>query len=267
MTAPVVSLRAAGAALGRTRALHDVDLDVAAGEWLGVIGPNGAGKTTLLRCLAGLVKASGHVVVDGVRPGAVPARELARRVAYVPQSPHLPQGMTVGDYVLLGRTPHVAWFGVERAADFAVVAEVLAALELVPLASRPLDELSGGEGQRAVLARALAQQGQVLLLDEPTRALDLGHQHAVLELVDRLRRERGLTVVAVVHDLTLAGQFPDRLLVLNGGRPVAAGTPEEVLTEDLVREHWGVAATVVRDPGGAVTVVPRRQGAPGPVHA
>lgn len=258
MTAPAVSLRDVGVSLGRTPVLGGVGFDVTGGEWVGVIGPNGAGKTTLLRAIAGLAASTGDVLVNGVRAGAVPARVLARHVAYVPQEPNLPPAMAVGDYVLLGRTAHVPYFGVEKAADFDVVRKVLADLDLETVAHRPLDELSGGERQRAVLARALAQQGRVLLLDEPTRALDLGHQHRVLELVDRLRRERALTVLSAVHDLTLAAQFPDRLLVLAHGRLVASGTPEEVLTEDLILEHWGVAAAVVRDAGGAIVVLPRR---------
>ncbi|MGH9177817.1 MAG: ABC transporter ATP-binding protein, partial [Acidimicrobiales bacterium] len=151
-----------------------------------------------------------------------------------------------------------------------IVADVLDHLDLGAFAGRALDSLSGGERQRAVLARALAQEGRVLLLDEPTRALDIGHQLRALELVDRLRRERGLAVLSAVHDLTLAAQFPDRLVVLAGGRQVAEGRPEDVLTEELVARHWGVEATILRDTGGAMVVVPQRRAgraAPGPVRA
>ena len=268
--APAVSLRDVAVRYGPTVAVDGLTCEVAAGEWVGVVGPNGAGKTTLLRAVAGLVPAGGDIVVDGIRPGSVPARVRARHVAYVPQEPLMPPGMAVSDYVLLGRTAHVAYFGTESAADRTVAREALIALDLQGLAGRPLDELSGGERQRAVLARAVAQEGTVLLLDEPTRALDIGHQLRVLELVDRLRRERGLAVLSAVHDLTLAAQFPDRLLVLAGGRQVAEGRPEDVLTEELVARHWGVEATILRDSGGAMVVVPlrqARQARSGPVHA
>jgi iron complex transport system ATP-binding protein len=267
---PAVSLRNVAVRFGSAVAVDGLTCEVAAGEWVGVVGPNGAGKTTLLRAVAGLVAAEGDVVVDGIRPGSVPARVRARHVAYVAQEPLMPPGMAVADYVLLGRTAHVPYFGMESAADRAIAHQALGALDLEDLAARPLDELSGGERQRAVLARALAQEGRVLLLDEPTRALDIGHQLRVLELVDRLRRERGLAVLSAVHDLTLAAQFPDRLLVLAGGRQVAEGRPEDVLTEELVARHWGVEATILRDAGGAMVVVPQRRqknATHGPVHA
>jgi iron complex transport system ATP-binding protein len=239
-------------------ALRGLTVRVPAGGWLGLIGPNGAGKTTFLRAAAGLVGFAGRIRVAGVPVVPSDRRRLARLVALVPQRPSLPASMTVTDYVLLGRTPYIPYLGTEGRRDLEVTAEALERLELTALADRPLGSLSGGEGQRVVLARALAQQAPVLLLDEPTAALDVGHQQQVLELVDGLRAERGLTVVSAMHDLTLAGQFADRLVLLSRGRAVADGPPETVLTEDLIGEHYGAKVRVLDEGGGRVAVVPTR---------
>ncbi len=258
MRAAVV-LRDVSVSLDGAQVLQGVTAEVGKGEWLSLIGPNGAGKTTLLRAVAGLVAAGGEVVVGGCRPDTTRPRRLARLVAYVPQDPLLPVGMTVREYALLGRTAHVPYLGVESGTDLAVVDEVLATLELTNFASRALATLSGGERQRAVLARALSQEAPVLLLDEPTSALDLGHQHAVLELVDELRHRRDLTVVSAIHDLTLAAQFADRLLLLSDGCCAALGPPREVLTEERIDEHWGLAVRVLTDDAGGLAVVPLRR--------
>ena len=180
---------------------------VESGEWLGVIGPNGAGKSSLLRALAGLVPHDGSILVDGHDLAAMSNKDRAKLVAYVPQEPLIPDDMSVFDYVLLGRTPYVSYFGVESRHDRDIVAEAIERLELGAFVERMLGELSGGERQRVVLARALAQQAPVLLLDEPTSALDIGHQQQALELVARLRHDDGLTVIAAMHDLTLAGTY------------------------------------------------------------
>jgi iron complex transport system ATP-binding protein len=248
-----------GVVLGGTTVLHDVDLEVGDGEWVVVIGPNGAGKTTLLKAIAGLVPCSGTVEVLGEPPHRHGRRAVARRVAYVPQDPLMPAGMSVAEYVLLGRTAHVPYFGVEGRHDHDVVGDVLGRLDLSHLRQRALDTLSGGEQQRAVLARALAQEAPVLLLDEPTNALDVGHQQQVLELVELLRTETSLAVVSAMHDLTLAGQFADRLLLLAGGRAVAEGTAPAVLTERALSEHWGARVRVIEDPDGGVVVIPVRK--------
>jgi iron complex transport system ATP-binding protein len=238
------------AAYGRTRVLDGVRLTVEPGGWLAVIGPNGSGKSTLLRCVLGLHEHEGQVRVDGVPTAGMPRRARARQVAYAPQSPVLPQDVSTRDYVLLGRTPHRALLAAPRAVDRQVVADVMARLEIGALAERPLRTLSGGEQQRAVLARALAQQPRVLLLDEPTAALDLGHAQQVLDLVDDLRRQDGLTVLSTLHDLTLAGQYADRLALLSAGRVVAEGAPAEVLTAAALRTHYGARARVVNGPHG-----------------
>jgi iron complex transport system ATP-binding protein len=189
-------------------------------------------------------------------------RDLARMVAYVPQKPELPAEMTVADYILLGRSPHIGYFGVEKAHDHAVCANLLERLDLSSMADRQLGTLSGGELQRLVLARALAQEAPVLLLDEPTSALDLGRRVDALEIIDALRREHGLTVLSAMHDLTLAGQFADRLLLLAGSRVVASGTPEVVLDEATLTAHFGLHVQVLRTDDGELVVAPRRTGSP-----
>jgi iron complex transport system ATP-binding protein len=253
-----VELRGVSVELGGRPVLRDLDLTVPGGARLGLIGPNGSGKTTLLRAVAGLVPFRGQVRIGDAAPGSLPRRELARRIALVPQSPAVPAGMTVTDYVLLGRTPYIPYLGTETRRDLAIVAQVLDHLDLGPFAGRALDSLSGGERQRAVLARALAQQAPVLLLDEPTTGLDVGHQQQVLELVDTLRRDLGLTVVSAMHDLTLAGQFADQLVLLDGGRVAAAGPARAVLTEEVIGRHYHASVRVLEDPGGGILVVPVR---------
>jgi iron complex transport system ATP-binding protein len=231
--------------LGGRNVVDNVSFAVEPGEWVTMIGPNGAGKTTLLRAISGLVSNHGTITVAGVPARRLRRRELAQRVAVVPQSPVMPRGMTVREYVLLGRTPYVSYAGREGRRDHAAVEQALARLDLVDLAPRPLGTLSGGESQRAVLARALAQEARLLLLDEPTSALDAGRQQEALELIDLLRLEAGLTVVAAMHDLTLAGLYASRLLLLSAGRIVAQGGPAEVLTEPLIAEHYGARVRVL----------------------
>ncbi len=165
----------------------------------------------------------------------------------------------VTDYVLMGRTPYISYLGSESAKDLRVVDEALGRLELREMADRRLETLSGGELQRALLARALVQQAPLLLLDEPTAALDIGHQQQALELVDELRRERSLTVLSAMHDLTLAAQFADELLLLDGGRAVAFGEPRTVLTAGLIRRHFGASVRIEDNGNGDVIVIPTRE--------
>jgi iron complex transport system ATP-binding protein len=245
-------------AYDRATALRGVSVRATAGGWLALIGPNGAGKTTLLRAVAGLVDFSGEVRILATPLSALNRRRLAQLVAYVPQRPQTPASMAVTDYILLGRTPYIAYLGTESRNDLAVVARVVKRLELESLADRPLGSLSGGEVQRAVLGRALAQEAPVLLLDEPTAALDVGHQQQVLELIDELRREADLTVISAMHDLTLAGQFADQLLLLDGGREVVAGPARVVLTEAIISRHYGASVRILDDPEGGVMVLPTR---------
>lgn len=240
------------------RVLEEVTLSVPERSWVGLIGPNGAGKTTLLRVIAALIPFSGRVDLAGEPVDSMSRRRLSRAVAYLPQRPILPEGVTVSDYVMLGRTPYIPYLGMESRHDRRVVAAVLQRLELDALADRQIGSLSGGETQRAVLARALAQQSPVLLLDEPTSALDVGHQQQVLDLIDRLRAEEGLTVVSALHDLTLAGQYTERLILLQRGRVMAEGPGEQVLTEELIARHFHASVRVESVPGSGPTVIPIR---------
>ena len=253
-----VELRSLSVRLGDATVVRDVSATVEEGAWVGLIGPNGAGKTTALRAIAGLVCYAGSVAVGGEEVARLGRTRVARLVALVPQEPVIPEDMHVADYVLLGRTPHLAAFARESDHDLETAGAALERLDLLAFARRRLGSLSGGERQRAVLARDLAQEAPILLLDEPTAALDVGRQQQVLELVDGLRRERGLTVVSAMHDLTLAGQFADHLLLLDGGRLVAAGEAAEVLTEELVATHYGASVRIVADPELGVVVVPAR---------
>jgi iron complex transport system ATP-binding protein len=243
---------------GKDFALFGVDGTVADGEWVGLIGPNGAGKTTLLRAIVQLVSCQGRTLVGDTATDRMTRRDLARMVAYVPQKPELPAEMSVADYILLGRSPHIGYFGFEKAKDHRVCAGLLERLDLAHMARRNLATLSGGELQRLVLGRALAQEAPVLLLDEPTSALDLGRRVDALEIVDAVRREHGLTVLSAMHDLTLAGQFADRLILLAHGSVAAAGPPAEVLDEQVLTEHFGHQVQVLRSPDGELVVAPRR---------
>jgi iron complex transport system ATP-binding protein len=242
----------------RRQALVDFNDVVKPGEWLCLIGPNGAGKSSLLRAIVGTTPHTGRVLVDGVALSSRPQRRRAQLVAYVPQSPVLPPDMTGREYVLLGRNPFVSHFGTEAHHDKSFVNDILARLDLESLADRKLANLSGGERQRLVVARAIAQEAPVLLLDEPTSALDIGHQQKALELVDKLRREHGLTVVSAMHDLTLAGTYADRLSLIHEGHVVASGTPTEVLRAETLAEFYGVSVNVHTEPDGAIAIIPRR---------
>ena len=242
---------------GATTAVRALSLKAEAGEWVALIGPNGAGKTSALKALAGLVRFEGRIAVADRDVRRLSRRELARLVAFVPQKPETPPELTIAEYVLLGRTPYISPLGGERRSDLEAAARALQRLDLAGFAARRLGSLSGGELQRTVLARALAQEAPILLLDEPTTSLDLGRQQLVLELVDSLRGD-GLIVVSTMHDLTLAGQFADRLLLLDQGAVVAEGAAAEVLSAPNVAAHYGASVRVVEDEGGGVFVLPVR---------
>jgi len=243
---------------GPVAAVRGLSFRAEAGGWTALIGPNGAGKTSALRALAGLAAYEGEVLLDGRDVRRLGRRAVARLVAFVPQKPETPAAMTVAEYVLLGRTPHISYLGGEGSTDREAAARALRRLELESFAERPLGSLSGGELQRAVLARALAQEAPLLLLDEPTTALDLGRQQLVLELVDALRGD-GLTVVTTMHDLTLAGQYAERLILLDEGSVVAEGTAGEVLSAPNVAAHYGANVRVVEDEAGVFVLPVRRR--------
>ncbi|GGL20717.1 cobalamin/Fe3+-siderophore ABC transporter ATP-binding protein [Sphaerisporangium melleum] len=233
-----------------------LDLGIETGTVTSIIGPNGCGKSTLLRALGRLLKpVSGHVLLDGRRIDRMPAKEVAKILGVLPQSPIAPEGLTVADLVARGRHPHQAWYRQWSPGDEAAVEEALRMTGLLDLADQPLDELSGGQRQRAWISMALAQGTDLLLLDEPTTFLDLAHQIDVLQLVTRLRDEAGRTVVMVLHDLNLAARHSDRLIAMRDGRVVAAGTPHEVMTEPVLDEVFDLEAKVIPDPVTATPLV------------
>lgn len=259
----MLDIEEATVVLGGTTVLHGVSARVGRGAWLGLVGPNGAGKSTLVRAVLGLVPYQGRVRIAGREYGPAEHRRRARAVAYVPQRPVLPRSMTVTDYVLLGRSAHHSYLGAETARDRRVAAAVLERLQLAPFARRPLGQLSGGESQRAVLARALVQEAPVLVMDEPTTSLDLGHSQLVLELTDELRREKGLCVLCAIHDLTLAAQYASQLLVLADGSAVLSGPPAEVLTEANISRFFGARVEILPGLSGpAISPVRRPLTAP-----
>lgn len=259
MTAPAtaaIEAQGLGVRIKRASLLDGIELSIEPGEWVSVIGPNGAGKSTLLRAIAGVIRSSGSLDVHGRPVGELDARSRSQLISWVPQVPTIPPGIAVFDYVLLGRTPHLHPLAREKKRDLGIVGEVLEELDLAALARRSVDTLSGGELQRAVIGRALAQRAPIILLDEPTSALDLGHQQEVLALLHRLRSEGERTIVTTMHDLTLAGLFADRLVLLAGGRLVATGPAAEVLTESNLENHYGARVTVTHR-SGQVLVTPQ----------
>jgi len=238
------------------RALDGVSLALAGGEVLGLIGPNGSGKTTFIRAVTGAVKPSaGRVTIAGQDAAGMPQHRIARVIGVVPQDPALPPAFTALECVLMGRTPHLRLLQNEGPADLDIARRAMTETDTWSLASRRVGELSGGERQRVVVARALAQETPVLLLDEPTAHLDIGHQATVLGLVRRFATEQGKAVLAVVHDLTLAAQYCDRLALLRAGAVVAEGTPQEVLRVELLREVYGRNVEVFPHPRTGLPVV------------
>jgi iron complex transport system ATP-binding protein len=255
---PIVEVLGARHAYGSRVAVDGVSFAAREGEFVGLLGPNGAGKSTLIRLVAGLLApSSGTVRLAGLDPHAAPRRQVARLCALVPQEPRLDWPFTVREVVMMGRSAHQGLLGVAGRDDLGAVEGALSACDLLHLAGRRVDALSGGERRRVFFARALAQEPRVLLLDEPTAFLDLAHQVAAMEMA-RLAARGGLCVVAVLHDLNLAAAACDRLVALRDGRVAASGAPAEVLTEERVREVWGVPVwRGVNGATGATVVLPR----------
>ncbi|MFC8847573.1 MULTISPECIES: ABC transporter ATP-binding protein [unclassified Micromonospora] len=238
--------------------LDGLDVTLPAGAFTVIVGPNACGKSTLLRAMARLLTPRrGTVLLDGTAIRDLPTREVAQRLGVLPQSPLVPEGVTVADLVGRGRQPYQRWWRQWSAADSAAVDEAMALADVAGLADRPVDTLSGGQRQRVWIAMTLAQDTEALLLDEPTTFLDLAHQVEVLDLLHRLRAERGRTVVAVLHDLNQAARYADHLVAMRAGAVVAAGPPREILTAALVRDVFGLDCVVVPCPvSGAPLVVP-----------
>jgi len=244
-----LSLRAVSFAYSENRVLDRIDLEVRAGERLAILGPNGAGKSTVLRLLAGtLTPDAGQVLLDGVDLAAMRGADRARRLAFVPQESRVAFDFTVLEIVLMGRSPRLGLLGIEGVHDLEIARRALAFTDAEALAERPISQLSSGERQRVLLARALAQEPDTILLDEPTAFLDLGHQVRIHRLLSGLHQERGTTVVFVSHDLNLAARYADRIVLLAGGRILRDGPPAQVLTPDALRAAFGVEVRLVTDP-------------------
>jgi iron complex transport system ATP-binding protein len=243
---------------GPRRVLHDVSLTVESGEALALIGPNGSGKSTLVRAASGVIPVQGGSVhADGLDLLAAPSMQRARMLAVVPQAVSLPPAFTVMETVLLGRTPYLNFLGHASEVDEGVARQALERVDALDLQERQIGELSGGEQQRVLLARALAQSTPILLLDEPTSHLDLHHQVALLELVRLLAREDGLAVLITLHDLNLAARYADRVALLVEGQVTAQGTPEQVLEAGLISQAYHLPVTVIPNPlDGSPLVLP-----------
>ena len=241
--------------------VHGVSLEIPRGDLVGILGPNGSGKTTLLRLLGGmLTPASGRVSIDGRDLTRIPRRDVARRISVVPQETRLSFEYSVLEVVLMGRYPHLGAFELESLRDLAIAREALAATGTLALQDRLFPTLSGGEKQRVIVASALAQSAGLMLLDEPTTALDPGFQIEIAALLRRLNAERGVTMAVATHDLNLAAGLCRRLVLLRQGRVLAAGPTEQVLTRESVRALYDVEADVhFHDGAGHLTVVPLRR--------
>jgi iron complex transport system ATP-binding protein len=243
---------------GAARVLDGVSLSAARGSIVGLIGPNGSGKTTLIRLLSGTLRpTAGTVVIDGMPIETLSRREMARRVAVVPQDTHVTFDFSAIEIVLMGRYAHLGAFALEGPDDFAIARQALASTGTTALESRRFATLSGGEKQRVVIASALAQASDVLLLDEPTTALDVGFQFEIATLLKQLNRDRGTTMVVSTHDLNLAATLCTELILLRGGRVLAQGTTGDVLTATNIRRLYNVDADVTfHQRAGHLTVVP-----------
>src|SRR5512146_159693 len=254
----MLEIRSLSVAYGTRRVLHDISLQIRPGSVLAVIGPNGAGKTTLIRALTGiLLPQSGQILVDGRDLNRLSAPERARRMAVVPQARQLPPAFTAWETVLLGRTPHLNWLGQTSPRDETIARQAMERTRTIELADRPVGELSGGEQQRLLLARALAQASPILLMDEPTAHLDLQFQFSLLEEVRTLAKKDQLAVLVVLHDLNLVARYADQVALLVEGRLRALGPTAEVLTGEVLSEAYHVPLEVLHaGKGGGAYVIP-----------
>lgn len=245
----MLNIRRLSASYGSRRVLHEISLEVQAGEVLSLIGPNGSGKSTLIRAISGVVPIeSGNVHVGGKELSQLSTMERARYLAVVPQARNMPPAFSVYESILMGRTPYLGWLGRAGEHDHERVHYALKRTQMEPLADRMVGELSGGEQQRVLLARALAQDTPVLLLDEPTTHLDLQHREGLVHLVRELAKSKNLAVLMVLHDLNLASLYADRVSLLVDGKIEATGTPDGVLTEATLTRVYHVPVHVIPHP-------------------
>ena len=239
-----------------TPILENVCMELAPSEILGIVGPNGAGKSTLLRCIDRILKPQrGSILLDGQEIKEMSRMEIARRMGYVPQTSQRVFPATVFDTVLMGRRPHLGWRSNEQ--DVEKVLEILKLLEIVEFALRDFNEISGGQQQKVLIARALAQEADVLLLDEPTSNLDIKHQLEAMDIIKKLVKEKGISAIMAIHDLNLGSRYSDEIVMLNGGSIFDAGNPSSVLTPENIKQVYGVEA-VVRNESGRPYIVPIR---------
>ena len=244
----MLKIQSLSVSYGARRVLHEVSLDVRNGEVLALIGPNGAGKSTLIRAVSGVIPYSGHVRTNGDDFASLSTIQRARYIATVPQAVSLPPAYSVWETVLFGRTPHLGFLGQPSQKDEEIARQALARVSALPFAERRVGELSGGEQQRILLARALCQSTPILLLDEPTAHLDLQYQVGLLELVQELAHKDDLAVLVALHDLNLAAHYADRIALMVAGNIKALGKPKEVLQADLIQEAYCLPVKVVRHP-------------------
>ncbi|MDF1589885.1 MAG: ABC transporter ATP-binding protein [Desulfobacterales bacterium] len=247
--------------------LQDISFSIETGDFFIVIGPNGSGKTTLMKIIANIIKPlQGRLTLFSRPLELYPRKKLARKVAFVPQLADLDFPFTVTEIVLMGRSPHLGLLGWEQEKDFEIAQRAIAFTETTHLAHRKLNELSGGERQRVYIARAICQEPQIILLDEPTAALDLAHQIKIMDLMEKLRAEKNITIVMVSHDVNLAAMYARRLLLLNRGRIVTLGPPQDVLNYKTLEAVYGCTLLVDESPIGRfprVTLVPKKYQGPG----
>lgn len=244
---------------GDRQILHDIQLEVHSGEIVALLGPNGAGKSTLIRSISGVIPIrSGNIFVDQKDVTSLSTMERARHISVVPQAISMPPAFTVWETVLLGRTPYLNFLGQTSAKDEAIARQALEQVDVVHLIDKRMDEISGGEQQRVLLARTLAQDTPILLMDEPTTHLDISHQIDLLKLITKQAREKNLTVLIALHDLNLASMFADRIAIVQHGLLCVAGTPQETLTSDIINSVYHVPVHVVSHPEtGLPFVIPK----------
>ncbi|PAD77717.1 MULTISPECIES: ABC transporter ATP-binding protein [Paenibacillus] len=239
--------------------IHGIDLTIPSHKISVIIGANGCGKSTLLKTLARLIKPiSGSITLDGKGIGRIPSKQLARMIGLLPQSPIVPEGISVADLVGRGRFPHQSLFSGWSKKDTEAVAEAMSIMNIVEYANHHIDELSGGQRQRVWIAMALAQQTDILFLDEPTTFLDITYQVEILDLLTDLNRKHGTTIVMVLHDINLSARYADYIFAMDSGRLVAEGPPSEVITSAMVKDIFGLDCVVIADPlSGSPFVIPK----------
>lgn len=255
---PILSARNIAAGYDKKIIINNINMLIPSRKISVIIGANASGKSTLLKTLARLIKpVTGEVYIDGKHISSIPPKQLARRLGLLPQSPVVPEGITVSDLVFRGRFPYQSFFKGVGKEDYEMVEEALSIMEIEELANRSVDELSGGQRQRVWIAMALAQRTDILLLDEPTTFLDITYQLEILDLLTDLNRKRGTTIVMVLHDINLSARYADYIFAVVNGNLISWGTPSEIITKDMMKKVFGLDCSVIQDPvSGSPFIVP-----------